>query len=1265
MTDQFRPVRPSETHAYTGERLSTGHSLETEIEHFHRYYLARTMATGLDVLDISSGEGYGSAMLAQVARSVTGVDIDPAAVSHATASHAAENLQYRHGSATALPLDDASVDLVVSFETLEHFAEHDAFFADARRVLRPGGRLIISTPERDVYSGAGSEPNPFHVKELNRVEFADLIARHFAHHVLLGQRAIVGSVLLSDKPDGPPLVFERLDADRIGVSRGLSQPRYYIAICANAPLIDMTDSVFIETGDITGMTSAIPWLKQEIEERIAIQERERTDQAAERIAIEERARTSHAVAMAAATAQFETQFYEQTAEAQREAIQLKVERDEARGRVSSLMGLWPRAELQRLRLGLAEARSAHAHAIAERDALAVLTGTMAWRVAQAIRHFASRKPRAAGLAIRAVAALRLLRGGRLKARLALRRQRAADMATLAGHPLLDHPWYSARYLADQPGTDPVAHYVWVGAAMGHDPHPLFDTRWYAACHPALGEVNPFADYLTRGMAANEDPHPIFDAQYYCAQAPEASGQALLHYGRRAAGDLRCPARFFDVAGYQADNSDNGARSLDPVTHYLYSGAAQGRDPHALFDTVWYRDTHLGGDTATNPLAHWLREGAAAGLAPHPLFPDAIPDDTALTLPQAGDTPEVSIIIPVYGRVLDTLRCLYALARRSGDVRYEVIVADDRPSAPIAPMLAWISGLRMQVNPVNLGFLGNCNTACRLARGRHLIFLNNDTVVQEDWLRPLIRLADSDPAIGMVGCKLLNRDGTIQEAGGAMLDDGWGRPFGAGQDPAKPEFNYVREVDVVIGAAFLVPREMFRAAGGFDTRYAPAYYEEFDLAFTLRERGLKVMYQPASAVVHLDGSSYGKAQRDTQSLRNHAKFCRKWQSALGKQSPRGTHPFLTRERGNRPTLLMMEDQVPQPDRNAGSVATALYVELIASLGVRVIYFPHDGQSPAPYTARLQQAGVEVLHSPVNLSDWLMENGPHLDYVWATRPYVSGHRMDELLHHTGAPILYLTHDLHSQRERRRFELDSDPVALEEAIRVEAIERSIFAKVDRILSFSEDEARAISTMQPTASVTVLPLFFYEDDAVRTDPGGFAGRESLLFVGGFNHLPNIDAALWLVQEIMPALWRTHPNASVTIVGSQPPPELLALVEPRVIVAGYAADLEPLYAKARISVNPLRYGSGVKGKIVASLAAGLPVVTTTIGNEGIYLQDGAEVLIGDTAEAIAAHLATLLDDDARCQAVAAAGAAVAAARFSRAIALARVSEVLGLAQPA
>ncbi len=206
----FKRVVPDTPLEWTEERLTTATAGQVEIEHLHRYFLARALCRGQDVLDVASGEGYGAALLAQTARSVIGVEVSAEAVAHAAEAYRQPNLRFLEGDARHLPLDDASVDTVVSFETIEHLYEHDQFLAEVRRVLRPGGRFIVSSPERDIYSPSGSSANPYHVRELTRAEFSALLRDSFAHVRLLGQRPMLGSVLVSEG-DGASqsLTFEK------------------------------------------------------------------------------------------------------------------------------------------------------------------------------------------------------------------------------------------------------------------------------------------------------------------------------------------------------------------------------------------------------------------------------------------------------------------------------------------------------------------------------------------------------------------------------------------------------------------------------------------------------------------------------------------------------------------------------------------------------------------------------------------------------------------------------------------------------------------------------------------------------------------------------------------------------------------------------------------------------------------------------------------------------------------------------------------------
>jgi ubiquinone/menaquinone biosynthesis C-methylase UbiE len=251
----FERVKPAEDLDWTGERFTTATSGQIEIEHLHRYFLARELCRGLDVLDIASGEGYGSALLAQTAASVIGVEIDEKAVDHANASYDLTNVTFKLGDAREIPLEDNSVDAVVSFETLEHFFEHNKFLREVKRVLRPNGRLIISSPERDVYSPLESNANPFHVNELSRVELESLLHSYFQNMGLIFQRPIIGSALISDESNNPcrTITFEKRGQRHFEATSGLPRPPYLIAIASDGPLGEVPNSLFIETSEV-GLT---------------------------------------------------------------------------------------------------------------------------------------------------------------------------------------------------------------------------------------------------------------------------------------------------------------------------------------------------------------------------------------------------------------------------------------------------------------------------------------------------------------------------------------------------------------------------------------------------------------------------------------------------------------------------------------------------------------------------------------------------------------------------------------------------------------------------------------------------------------------------------------------------------------------------------------------------------------------------------------------------------------------------------------------------
>ena len=599
-----------------------------------------------------------------------------------------------------------------------------------------------------------------------------------------------------------------------------------------------------------------------------------------------------------------------------------------------------------------------------------------------------------------------------------------------------------------------------------------------------------------------------------------------------------------------------------------------------------------------------------------------------------ETPLVSIIIPVYNQFVYTYDCIKSIKENSGDVPFEIIVADDCSTDQTKKIEEIIHGLRVIHNKNNLRFLLNCNNAAKEARGKYILFLNNDTEVAENWLEALLDLIENDATIGMVGSKLVYPNGQLQEAGGIVFADASGWNYGRLSDPDMPEYNYVKEVDYISGAAIMIRAELWRQIGGFDETFAPAYYEDTDLAFSVRKAGLRVVYQPASVVTHFEGISNGKdvtqGQKAYQEI-NRKKFYEKWKDILqNEQCLDARDLFLARDRSQtKKRLLMVDHYVPTFDKDAGSRAVYSYLRLFVRKGYHVTFMGDNYACSQPYTRVLQQMGVEVLYGDwyyLNWPDWLKTNVHYFNYAFLNRPHITVKYIDIVREYSQAKIIYFGHDLIFLREHREYEVTKDQKFLASSENWKKQELALMRKADVSYYPSCVEEEIVHEIDPSIHVRAVPLYQYEN--VPDREYNFAERQDLMFIGGYNHRPNVDAAKWFAKEIVPELVKKLPNIKIHLMGSNAPQEVIDLANEHILFEGTVSDeeLAYFYAHCRVSVVPLRYGAGIKGKVLEAMSLGMPVMTTSIGAEGIA---GAEniLCVEDDAKAFANRLTELYND--------------------------------------
>lgn len=1026
---------------WTGERcVPWTPDVQVAYEHYHRYLWAAELVGDRRVLDLASGEGFGSAILAGRAKSVVGIDIDAPTVEHSRLNYAAPNLEFRLGSALDLSaFEPDSFDVVVAFEMIEHVEDHATLLEQIDRVLADDGLLVLSTPDRRVYTEGHGQENPFHVHELDEDELRDALTSRFATVLLWGQRTTTGSRIAAID-DGAaerplPLFLERTGDEWRESASGT--PLYLIAVASHAPFDPPAAESDLADYGLELLRS---------HEGAAAEARVQADQARQ--------------------------------EAERTRQELEVRRVEAERTRRALD-----AELERQRRLVAEST-----------------------------------------------------------RLREQKTRALTEEIIRSRHELDSAQAAAAELAAR---------------------------------------------LSR-----------YDESVAWNLFQKARGRL---YGR------------------------------------IGEESALGRGVQASLRAVGRRTAK-------------------------PAEPAQLPPAPTIRFPPFED-PLVSLIIPVHAQGELTAACLRSILMHTEAPSYEVIIVDDTADEGAKHVLRSVENATIIVNHENLGFLRSINKGCEAARGRYVVLFNNDTEVRPGWLEAMVARAESAPDIAVVTPKFVFPDGRLQEAGGLIFRDGSGWNFGRGDSADLPQYNYVREVDYGSAAALLVRKQFFDDVGGFDERFAPMYYEDTDLCFAARREGFRVMYEPAAVVVHVEGATAGtdtSTGHKAHQARNAPKFVEKWKAELEQQprpAPQQVRRLSDRNRG--PHVLVIDHRVPTPDQDSGSLRMLNILRALQAHGCRVSFMPDDLATHDPYSRRLRDMGIQVLDGQIHLWPELKSIGPALRLVIASRPYVASRYLHILREEApAAKIVYDTVDLHYLRERRRSQLNGDGAAQGVAASMREIELGLVRACDGTLVVTEEEREELRKEVPGAWLEVVPNA--HEIAAHVAP--LQNREGLVFVGGFQHLPNIDAAQYLVRTIMPKVWQRIGDVNLTIAGADPTPEVLGLGSTRVEVTGYIPDLDSVLNGSRVLVAPLRYGAGMKGKVTQSLAAGLPVVTTAIGAEGLDAVDGRDMLLAEDPDAFADAVAAAYTDSALWQKLSINGQAVVERVCSTRTMEERIGRVLELA---
>ncbi len=573
--------------------------------------------------------------------------------------------------------------------------------------------------------------------------------------------------------------------------------------------------------------------------------------------------------------------------------------------------------------------------------------------------------------------------------------------------------------------------------------------------------------------------------------------------------------------------------------------------------------------------------------------------------------EISIVIPVYGAIELLNQCLISL-HRSDLKNYEIICVDDCAPSNTPYDYDFYDNIIVVKNDGNQGFSNTCNNGVKHAKGEFVLLLNSDTIVTNGAIENALTKLKSDPKIGLVGSKLINIDGSVQEAGGVIWSDTRVENFMRGKSSRIPYVEFDRVSGYVSGAALFSTKKIWDELGGFDQKFTPAYYEDTDICVRARSKGYKVYYCHDSEIIHAEGGTNGtdvSTGIKSYQEKNKNKFSLLWKKYIEKTFPSFGDVFGNMANG-RKVVVFVDHYIPKQASDAGSKATIHLIDYFIEQDYFVIFWPDNLYPDDENRKVLAKKGVMVVYGAEFINkfgSFIRSFESRIEKIILSRPHISIKYIPQIKGGLVNKTVYLGHDIHYERMNRenriRFNRDymffTDNESVKETRRQEV---SLWNFCGKVAYFTKREAEIVNRMTRTDKAVVIPLFKDRVSLFAKEKPS-KNRSGFLFVGGFDHQPNKDGLLWLLSGL-----DKHGKdlfSKLTIVGSKIPDDLKKILTTKGVAFFENVSnerLDDIYSTAAVVVAPLRYDSGFKGKVLEAIERNIPVITTSIGYEGFDL---------------------------------------------------------------